>query len=73
MDVLYIGMNVNTAHNRFSEEDHYKFYDGAFVTADEVNQCRGVTASCGIKIDENITDDYIVFLDDGTIEIGSWT
>lgn len=71
-DVSHIEMNLENAHLRFAEEDFDKLYDGAFLTADELNKCRGVSASCGIKINNEVTGDYLVILEDGTVQVGTW-
>jgi hypothetical protein len=72
MEVAYIEMNSQTALDRFSEEDHLKLYHGAYLSADELNRCRGISASCGMRVNDNVKSDYRVIYVDGSFEDKSW-
>lgn len=68
----HVVMNLSNAQLRFAEEDYLKFFDGKYLTVSELDNCKGVSASCGILIDDSITSDYEYVDENGIREIGHW-
>lgn len=68
----HVVMNLLNAHSKFSEEDHFKLYDGKYLTVTELATFKGVSAGCGILIDNSITSDYEYVDENGNREIGHW-
>ncbi|QSF43546.1 hypothetical protein [Paenibacillus tianjinensis] len=68
----HIVMNLANAYEKFSRDDYSKFYDGKYLTISELDTFKGVSASCGILIDNSITSDYEYVNENGNREIGHW-